>query len=143
MSATGNGTTLTFSAGSGWLATARVRQIGGIDFEKEVFDDSVLSTATNRQYVPGDLRSIGPMELEAYMEASNGLNKFPTTETVGTATLTYPLASSTEVTKANITGTAFISAFTTPTLTNDDRMVVGVRVQFDGKTGPTLNNGST
>lgn len=129
---TGNGASLTFSTGiEADLKFYEVDQ-GAESIGK--LNCSVLDTDGYNVLTPEDL--VDPLELEAQFFTDTFDDEPVVGQSVGTATLTYPQRPG-ESTPATLAGTAYVSYFKRPRLANNVLQAGTIRIQFDGKTGPT------
>lgn len=139
---TGHGTAVTTFPDSGF--TASFISIGGFEQSREALDTSHLGTTTYRTKVPGDLVEPGEFTMELFFNAEDhGTTDDlpPISAAAETITLTLPLtAASGTTTKANFTGSGFVTSWTSPELATDDLMKTSVTIQW--ATGPTYSEES-
>lgn len=132
MANTGVGATLVLTSGSTY--TGRWKSIGAFNQTVEALDDTALSSNDYKEFVPDDLASVDPINVELYA----GLSATPpVVGAVCTATITFPKQSG-QTNAATLTGTAIITAFNQPELSIGTRLMSNLTLQFDGKTGPTF-----
>ena len=132
---TGHGASITFAT-TNW--TGKVQGIPtNLDISVPRVDKSYLATSGEREYMPGDLRELGEIEIDVLFEGVTGLPAVavgPTTETI---TLTYPLPGGGAAVAASVAGTGFITGITYPPLQTGTLQVGKIRFTWDGATGPT------
>lgn len=135
---TGHGASITF--GTSALAYAW-RKIGAVDQEGESVEDTDLSNATFKSYLPGDLPEPGEFEIEYCFNPKVDLPPLGTAETI---TITAPLADG-QSAAADLEGSGFIRKRTAiPELTTNGLQIGKMTVAFSGAGGilPVLTPGS-
>lgn len=140
---TGNGATLQFAANMGFgTATSTMtcttisqgaRTVGTIDV-------STLATTGFKQFIPDDLADAA--ECTATFKwltttAATVSMNCVIPASAGTVLLTYPMRSG-ETTAASISGTAFITSFTPPTMANGTLQEGQISWKYDGDTDPSF-----
>lgn len=125
MANTGTGATITFGTSA---FSARFTMIGGLAEEIPTLDDTDLSSSGYEEKVPGDLKSLEPIECELFWVPGT---TSPPVGTVETITITYPNG-------ATLAGSGFTARKESPELTPDGRLKGRMTIQFDGKTGPVV-----
>ena len=131
---TGHGFTLTFAT-TNWtgkiigLPTNLVKT-------RERVKATHLASATNHEYIPGDLDELGELEVDVRFEAATGL---PATGSAPeTITATWPLApGGGGATGGSLAGTGFITGTTYPPMQTGVLQTGKIRFTFNGGTGPT------
>lgn len=134
---TGNGTTITFATSS---FAGLLTQIGPMSESRPVLTDSHLTTVDIEEVIPGDLVAIDGIDVEMYWDPATSSSP-PILANPELVTITFPLGAN-QSTPATIVGTGFISARTSPTIANNERLMGSFTLQMDGKTGPTITTGS-
>lgn len=136
MAGTGQGATLTFSGNISF--TVSPRSIGGLRQFVEILDDTNLSSTNYKESCPDDLIDTDPLEFEWYFDSSDDPAE-PPVGTTGTLVLTFAPGGSSA---SSITGTGFISEWTSPEQNIGERTVASAQFKFDGKTEPAYSTGS-
>ena len=131
MSKTGNLAFITFSA-SGW--TGRIRSIEGFVENGVVLDNDDLSSTGHMKYCPGDLIGHDAIPVEIYFDQANPP---PLQQTIETITITFPLHGA--VNPSILSGTAWHSQRTGPQLLNNQLLIGGFSIKYDGETGPAYS----
>lgn len=136
MAQTGNLATISFAT-SGF--TAKYTEIGTPNESVPVLDDSDLSlpAGSYATKVPGDLIDHGPINCKFWFD----IDARPPIRTEETVTITFP-KKSTQTNGGTISGKAFITERTGPTLANNQLQSGEFNLQFTGKVGPTYTPGS-
>lgn len=129
---TGQGASITLSTSA---LTYKWRKIGKVDNTREKVEDTDLSNATYKSYLPGDLAEPGEFEVEFCF---NPVATLPSPVAVAeTVTITGPIPVG-GTSAASLTGTGFITSITrSPEFTTNGLQIGTMKIAFDGKTGPT------
>jgi hypothetical protein len=132
---TGHGASITFAT------TAWSGKIQGIPTNLDIsvprVDKSYLATSGEREYMAGDLKDLGEIEIDVVFEGVTGLPAVATGGSSETITMTYPLPGGGAAVAANVAGTGFITGVTYPPLQTNTLQVGKIRFTYDGATGPT------
>lgn len=132
---TGNGTSIAFTTGSGFIPSVVSVQIG--ERSIETLDVSHLGTTGDRDLIPGDLITNAPWTIN-FIADSTDSDKFTLTPgTVDTLTITLPE----QVEAGNpptIAATGIVTSVKWPDLANDEVQMGSFQFQPNGGTGPTF-----
>ena len=126
---TGHGATITF----GTTALAYTwRKISAVEMTGESVEDTNLSNAYYKTFLPGDVYEPGEFEIEYCWGSKTAL---PALRTVETITITLPSADGV-LSTATLAGTGFIMSRTAfPELTTNGLQVGKMKIAFDGAGG--------
>ena len=131
---TGYGGTVAFS-GDISAFVVPFRKIGAVDQEIEKVENSDLSNAECKSYLPGDVAEPGEFEVEYAFDTEEAL---PECLVAGTITITFPKGVG-GTSAGNLAGSGFIRKRTAmPEFATNGLQIGKLTAKFDGKTGPTL-----
>lgn len=129
---TGSGASLSFSGSIGSVVS-----ISGPEQEVDDIEVSHLGTTGFKEYIPGELKEGGEVEVELLFIGE----ALPALRSINTLTLTYPALPS-GGTGATLTGTAYVKAVSYPEMSSGDILQASVTFKFDGDTDPVFTAAS-
>jgi len=132
MADTGNGATLTLSSTG---SVGDIRQMTLPEFVLEKIEDSHLGTTNFKTYIPSDLEDPGEFTAEIIFDSGSAV---PARGTVETATVTFPIANTSNTNAATLAGTGFLTTYKIPDLANGELQVASLTFAFDGQTEPAF-----
>ena len=128
---TGHGASITLATSN---LTYKWRKIGQVEWSREKVEDTDLSNAVYKSYLPGDVVEPGECEIEFCYNPTAAL---PSCLAVAeTITITGPVPPGGS-SAASLAGSGFIISVTpTPEYTTNGLQIGKLKIAFDGKTGP-------